>query len=260
MGNIKKIGRIVEYIIHNNSIIAVPYRLWQAVLFQLKKRFLKTLEIKSLFNGGKIYLFPESSIASAFVYTAIPDKQEVLALRALLSQHRVFLDVGANIGAYSVLLQDKTQWIFAFEAHPGTAQLCRQNFMLNGLPADNVFSVAVSNETGFRRLTDQGKGHPANHQTTTTVDTLTVPTMTLDQFIETQGFSDTTEFVLKIDVEGFEHEVFQGAAVHLQKKRFKGIIFENFSPKQESILSCLRQLGYHITSIGQHNTLAILEQ
>src|SRR5688572_28638998 len=110
--------QIGKYIFQNNHIYDIPLKLIAALLWQIEKRFLKRVRIKTLFNGQKIYLYPNSASASCLVYANYPDKPALERLRGLADKQTVFLDVGANIGFYSLLLKDKVRSVFAFEAHP----------------------------------------------------------------------------------------------------------------------------------------------
>lgn len=248
--------QVLNYIYKNNTLWMFPLRLAQALLFQLHKRCFSTVRIKKLFNGSRIYLFHQSPIASAFVYTEIPDRLEIEKLRALADKETVFLDVGANIGAYSLLLRDKVKAVYAFEAHPDTATLCKQNFTLNKINENNVINYAISHNHEPLFFTNEAAGSPTNGYTSQKEGAITVPAMTLDAFIQQAAFDETTNFIVKIDVEGFEHSVFLGAEQSLLSGKIKGIVFENFSEAQQKIITLLKEYGYQIESLGQQNTFA----
>lgn len=248
--------QIVKYIVDHNDRWSVPYRLWQAFMYQCQKQFSRRIRIKTLFNGAKIYLFHNNPVASAFVYTPIPDKEEIDALRQLAEPETVFLDIGANIGAYSLLMKDKVKAVYAFEAHPKTRELCQQNFVLNHIDPDQVLGYAVSDDDRPKQFTDLQEGHPTNSRSNTSEGTICVPAITLDQFVKTHDFDPMTPFLVKIDVEGFEHEVFAGAKEFLSHYNVKGIVFENFSTEQDRIITLLHGLGFDTQPIGQNNTFA----
>lgn len=256
MGLLMVVFQILRYIYKNNSVLAFPLRLMQAILFQLHKKFFSTILIKKLFNGSKIYLFRHSPIASAFVYTPIPDRIEIEKLRALANEDTVFLDVGANIGAYSLLLNDKVKAVYAFEAHPDTAELCKQNFKLNKINSENVINYAVSNSNDPVFFTNEVAGSPTNCHSKEEAGAIKVPAITLDEFIQHGPFNKGTQFILKIDVEGFEYPVFLGAQKTLSSGRIKGIVFENYSEAQRKIILMLKGYGYKIEMLSQHNTFA----
>lgn len=256
MSNMNPLLRVIKYIFQHNPWYLLPKRFVQAIFYQAYKRTFKGIFSKTLFNGKQILLFPHNPISSAFVYTAIPDKNEILALRALADPNTIFLDIGANIGAYSVLLMDKVKSVYAFEAHPLTADYCQMNFLLNGVNGAQVIPMAVSEDLEPKYFTDYRNADPINRQVYSKEEGISVPAITLDEFAKAKKFTSQDNFILKIDVEGFEHEVFKGAKHFLENFKIKAIIFETFSSKNNEIVMLLRQLGYEIQAISAHNLLA----
>ncbi len=252
----KNVVHIFQYIVQNNPPLAVPYRLMLAFVYQAYKRLVKTIFSKRLFNGQKIFLYPNNCISSAFVYASHPDQLEIAALRALADDQSVFLDIGANIGAYSIMLMDKVKKLYAFEAHPHTANLCKMNFLLNGLSENQVLSTAVSDSNQPLYFSNLQDGDPLNTIVAKNAQAIEVPSVTLDQFIHDHAFAPGTNFLLKIDVEGFEHQVLQGAKHLLASASVKAILLETFSSEHEAIQQWLTELGFKIKMISKHNLLA----
>jgi len=252
----KHILHIFRYIIDNNHPLAVPYRLALAFFYQGYKRLVKTIFSKKLFNGQKIFLYPNNRISSAFVYASHPDKLEIAALRNLADKNSVFFDIGANIGAYSVLLMDKVKSLYAFEAHPHTANLCKMNFLLNGLSENQVIGSAVSDSNQPLYFSNLSDGDPLNTIVEKNQQAIQVPSTTLDQFIQQHTFSPDTNFLLKIDVEGFEHQVLQGAKDFLTNQNVKAILLETFSTEHQGIQDWLATLGFKMKMLSKHNMLA----
>ncbi|MGE3319005.1 MAG: FkbM family methyltransferase [Candidatus Berkiella sp.] len=252
----KQILHIFDYIVQNNPPILVPYRLMLACLYQGYKRLCKTIISKKLFNGTKIFLYPNNRICSGFVYANHPDQLEVAELRNLADKNSVFLDIGANIGAYSILLLDKVKQLYAFEAHPHTATLCKMNFLLNGVPENQVITKAVSNSNEPLYFSNLSDGDPLNTIVQKNQHAIEVPCVTLDEFIQKNHFSAETNFLLKIDVEGYEHQVLQGATHFLTHYNIKAIILETFSSEHQLIQRWLENLGFKMKMISKHNLLA----
>jgi FkbM family methyltransferase len=72
-------------------------------------------------------------------------------VRSYLERGDVFVDVGANIGYFTVLaakLVGATGKIFAFEPHPKAREQLNRNLALNGLTNVKVSSKAASSENG----------------------------------------------------------------------------------------------------------------
>jgi hypothetical protein len=56
--------------------------------------------------------------------------------------------------------------------------------------------------------------------------------------------------VLKLDVEGFEPQVLEGAAHALEARRIKHIIYEDHSPADSAVAPILAAAGYRLFSLG----------
>lgn len=253
----KQMLHILHYILNNNPWYQWPQRLMLATFYQFYKRITKGILSKNLFNNKKIFLFPHSPISSAFVYAVIPDKKEILALRDLADENTILLDIGANIGTYSIMLCDKVKQIFAFEAHPISANYCKLNFLLNDLNPNQVITMAVSDRSGTQYFSNESNGSPTNSLQTGANNAIAVPSITLDEFMIQQNFPANANFIIKIDVEGFEQQVFAGASLFLTHMPIKAIIFENFSQQNQQVNELLRAFGYQLSAISEHNTLAV---
>lgn len=138
---------------------------------------------------------------------------------------RTFLDVGANIGAYSFFATQvpSVTRIVAFEANPdAAAELCA-NVGLNGLSERiELDQRAVSNAPGTLRFGVVSRFSGANsvvdtsiHERSTFHREVSVEAITLDDLFA--GQTDTGPFCMKIDVEGHEAQVIQGAQSLLSK-------------------------------------------
>ncbi len=132
------------------------------------------------------------------------------------SENDVFIDVGANIGWYSVLLSQKTSAparIFAFEPDAMNAELLESNVKRNSATIVSINKVALSDTAGekhFYRYSNRNLGRhsllPINNGEVTTV-----PSMTLDDFWEQNSLSTEKPRFIKIDTEGYELQVVRGA-------------------------------------------------
>ncbi len=247
---------LIRYIVQNNPWYKLPSQFIKAFVYQVYKRVTNGILCKQLFNGRKILLFPQNAICSAFIYTDFPDKEEVFLLRELCDSYTIFLDIGANVGSYSLQMLDKVKATFAFEAHPETANMCKMNYLLNQIEPSQVICAAVCSETGTQYFSNFQHGNPTNAMANSSENSISVPAISLDDFVKQQAFESGHNFVIKMDVEGFEHEVFAGAKQFLAKFPVRAILFETFSSEMEQIKKLLQSMGYHFRSVGKHNLLA----
>lgn len=138
--------------------------------------------------------------------------EEYEAFHAAVRPGTTALDIGANLGAYTMLL---AQWVgaagrvHAFEPAPGARAGLLRHVALNGV-ADRVVvhPEAVSREPGRARFAAagmQGDNRLVLDRDDTAIE---VPTTSLDYFCRAEGV--TPDFI-KVDVEGAELDLLRGA-------------------------------------------------
>lgn len=253
------VWQISKYIVQNNAPWQIPFKFLAAFFWQIEKRLLKRSRIKTLFNGARVYLTPQNPSASCLVYADYPDKPALMALRNLANKNTVFLDIGANIGFYSLLMQDKVNQVYAFEAHPDTLALLTKNFELNNIDLKHIVPKAVSNKNGPMFFSNLKSGSPINRIVAQSAsnNTIKVQATTLDEFMSQQACPQNAEWIIKLDVEGAEQWVLEGAQHTLKHYPVKAILFESLSPKTDKVPALLQVAGFEIQSIMKNNYLAI---
>ncbi len=124
-----------------------------------------------------------------------------------LKPGQVIVDVGANIGYYTLLSAEKvgpSGHVYAFEAHPKSYKYLNKNISLNGYK--NVVSVqtALGDKLGKIKFSNQSK----DDMNSVSVDGgIEVPLDLLDNHLISVKKID----LLKVDVEGYEKFVLLGA-------------------------------------------------
>lgn len=135
----------------------------------------------------------------------------------------VALDIGANLGWYSVLLNRLSEGgarIYAFEPDPQTFKLLRTNLTANQALRVNPFNFALGEAPGsaqLRRYKDSNNGRHSLIPGDDIAGSVTVPLDTLAHFWEAQGLGASRIAFMKVDVEGFEYFVLKGAGELLRR-------------------------------------------
>ena len=170
-------------------------------------------------------------------------------IECLTASSRVFLDVGANIGFFSMVAAKLNPQLrtFAFEPNPKMLALLCNHIRLNGLTNLTAESCALSNREGEARLflseSDMSASLLPDFQKdfSPALGAVPVKLTTLDSFARRTGLSGP--IVLKVDVEGHEKEVLDGTGSLIAELR-PDIIIEVLGDFDASWLARLRSHGY----------------
>ncbi|MEI9952483.1 MAG: FkbM family methyltransferase [Pseudomonadota bacterium] len=171
---------------------------------------------------------------------------------------QVFVDIGANIGAYSMMMSDSVPEIHAFEPNPPTLLELKLNVELNKLSSRiEIHDVALSDKEGVASFGVVGTYSGANgladtsiHEKSKFVKEIPVRCARLDLALPALR-GKTIAF--KVDVEGHEISVLAGATEILGHSQAL-IQIENYDRGNDTIQELLHSLGYQrILRIGPDN-------
>jgi FkbM family methyltransferase len=141
---------------------------------------------------------------------------------------RTVLDVGANVGSWSLMAAEvlPEATIYALEVIPATAALLRAR--VGHRDRIKCFDLGLAAETGA--LSVHYHHSASTHATFTEYphswvgDLIDCPVIRGDEFLTREGISDVD--LLKLDVEGAEHLVLQGFEESLRRRRVRFVQFE----------------------------------
>ncbi len=136
-------------------------------------------------------------------------EKEIRILNTLVGNKKNSIDIGANKGVYTYFLAKLSKKVYAFEPNPKVFA-----FLKKSLPGKaEAFFVALSNKDGKdilriprskRGVSNQG-GSLSHQKVPDNYVAIEIDSKTLDSYsLKNIGF-------IKIDVEGFEREVLEGA-------------------------------------------------
>lgn len=170
------------------------------------------------------FLVVEKGMSSAElqIYCTLYDYDEMLLMLHFLREEDNFVDVGANIGVYSVLASGVAKAkSYSFEPIPSTFSRLKRNINYNNLNQKvKLFNNGVGdkNESLFFTNLLDAVNHVVKQESE---QTLKVDVNTLDYFLE----GNSAHF-LKVDVEGFEAHVLKGAIQTIKNRDLKIVLIE----------------------------------
>ncbi len=174
-------------------------------------------------NETRLLLNPRMKGEAQFLFPKLGEFGDMGFLLHYLRPNDLFVDVGANIGAYTVLAAGVVgAQAVAFEPSPVTYARLTANVRLNNVEARvKTINVAVGRAAGTLEFTS-GLGTENYVATSQSLAArVQVPVVTLDEVL-----ADSPPKLMKVDVEGFETEVFAGGAGLLGNKHMQALIVE----------------------------------
>ncbi len=180
-----------------------------------------------------------------------------LLLQELVQPGGTFLDVGANIGFYSLVistLKPGTK-VVAFEPNPRNFLLLQNNARLNGYKNITCELLAASDHDGVAKLylskSDMSASLLPDFEDSAAMP-IEVRTTTLDTYMDRNPPKGPV--VIKVDVEGHEAAFFRGAEQTLKTIR-PDIITEVALAYDEEVTDSFKRLGYHLYPITDRGLL-----
>lgn len=223
--------------------------------FQFRGRLLHRSTLVPLGERSKIRASLNRQAVSKAVCANPPDYEEMLIWRQVLKPGDLFVDVGANVGSYTIWAGDIGAEVIALEPAEDTYALLVKNVAINGYPvttmcvaAGAVFGTArfTSGRDALNRLDPEGG-----------VETEIV---TIDSIIK-----DRMVAGMKVDVEGFEIEVLRGCERALAEQRLRMIQLEwnessttAVGTDRKAVADMLAKHGYGLYRPSRDGTLVPL--
>jgi FkbM family methyltransferase len=219
--------------------------------------------ITKLDNGMSIIVNKHDRYVCRFVrLTGHWDSNETRVLTQIIKRGFTIVEVGANFGAHTLKMAElvgKEGKIYAFEANPKVSKYLKESVALNKLESIvDVFEKAAGDAPGKAfldfGLNNIGAGHIVTSPLDTSVGTEIVR---LDDILPTQRID-----LLKMDAEGYELKILQGAKNLIDRNLDHIIIMMEYIPSllerqgssAKELLGFLKEKGFCFWKIGRkHN-------
>jgi FkbM family methyltransferase len=175
-------------------------------------------------------LYPEGEIAEFLAFPWLFEPNELKLVARLLQPGMSVIDVGANIGLYSILAAMRTGpngRVWAFEPSSESSNRLERNLRLNNCNTVEVVRLALSDTISAASLiSDQGFGDAYRYVRADAPpsDGEVVKVTTLDAWAAANSVGPID--FLKVDIEGGEYKMFLGAKEFLSSSPGLVIMFE----------------------------------
>ena len=220
----------------------------------------ETLDLELRDFEGVFSLNKNSTLTKFVIKEGGYEPELAECVKQSIDREKDAIDIGANVGFFSVLFGKtlgSNSRVLSVEPTPGALKNLKSNLERNGIGNSIVFEGALSKETGELEF-NQVVGHEEYssiqniaHQNALGFETETIKVKceTLDSLVEKHGLQPG---FIKMDVEGAEWEVIQGAKETLEKYKpsilteLDDQLLRGFGTNSESVCSYLESLGYEL--------------
>lgn len=207
------------------------------------------------YNFGDFSMYVDAHDTLQITTSGTFEETETQTILSFVTPDTVMLDIGANMGFYSIRVAQKATSgrVIAFEPDPANYATLRKNVALNKLTNVTTYNAALSDKKDTLRLYK----HPFNvgdyrlYNDGDFTDYVDVPTLRIDDVVDAQVD------LVKIDVQGYEYFVLKGGRSLLA--RDKPVVVSEFWPRglynsganPADYLTMMEELGYSVSRIDE---------
>ena len=208
--------------------------------------------LRGTLKGYKLIVgAPAGSGKGISILFNLSEPERLKMVKNLISKNFVCFDIGANIGIYSLLFSRYSNLVYAFEPLPRNLSFLQRMMKLNKVKNVIIVPSAVADKNGesmFKAASNVAEGR------LDVSGTQRVSTISLDRFITKKQVYPN---LLKIDVEGAELLVLEGARNYLLNSKPIIIIETHGDLVKQECFKLLRQIGYTYFSPIDSNSIKV---
>jgi len=194
------------------------------VRWQIGSRMVSGPIVHEWVNGAKFIVNRGETGLTGNVYSGLHEFSDMAFLLHVLREQDLFIDVGANAGSYTILACGAIGAnCYCFEPVPATYSRLVDNIRLNNLQDKiHCMNIGIGEHEGNIRFTSSlDCGNHVVAENEIGEDFIDVKVNTLDSILKYES-----PFFIKVDVEGFETPVLNGALKTLSNKELCAVIME----------------------------------
>ncbi len=229
-------------------------RKYPPLLFIVNKIITIMIPDKLEIQDGTIYLNNKDAVISGALMFGVYENVEINAWRNKIKDSSVVIDIGGNIGIYTIIASKiaKNGKVICFEPEKDNITLLKKTINENKLSNVTLIEKCVGDFSGngFLNISKYNKGKHTLLETDESINKQEVSITTIDKEVERLNLNNVD--IIKIDVEGWEGKVLGGMKNTIKKFHPK-LLFE-FAPQRikesgydpVSFLNDIRNEGYTI--------------
>jgi FkbM family methyltransferase len=205
---------------YNNRLAA----LWRVISFQIASRINNAAILYPFVNNTQLFMKCGMTGATGNWYCGLQEYEDMGFVLHVLQAGDLFVDIGANIGSYSVLAGScEGVNVVAFEPVSSTFSWLQKNIQVNKLDkkvyAKNIGLADQEGTIYFSSNLDTLNHVVSKHEKNSS--SIEVDVLTLDDVMK-----EKSPTIIKIDTEGYESQILNGAKKTINNSSLIAILIE----------------------------------
>jgi len=222
---------------------------------------LRTGPVDVRYQGASFRFYHQASATErGALFNPDYNLEELEFLRAHVPEGGVFVDVGANVGTFALVMARQVGpagKVIAIEPHPLTFGRLSFNHAASKATQVRLVQAAAGDSDGELMIESGGGNLGATHVVTgaASADAIKVPSLRLTRILDEAGVTQVD--ALKIDVEGFEDRVLIGFFRDAPQSLWpRAVVIEHLSQKewQQDCIADMVSRGFAIARKTRSNT------
>lgn len=201
--------------------------------------------LKTKVDGMKFWYRSDDKVIGQRIALGKYEVFESEIMKGQIKNDDVCVDVGANIGFYTILMAKRAKRVYALEPDEKSFEILKKNIEENNLKNVVLLKVGASNKKERKYLKSDPKNF-GNGQISDNFGTKII-TDSLDNILS----SEQRISLIKVDTQGWEPQVIEGAKKTI--KKWQPTLFLEYTPseyKDQNIINFLKEIYKNIWSIN----------
>jgi len=211
--------------------------------WQIAQSIIPKLVMKNWVNNIQIMVKKGMTGITGSIYVGLHEFEEMCFILHYLNKNDTFIDIGANVGCYTLLAASKNSSVIAFEPDFDSLSTLNLNVKVNNFDNVTIYSSAVGEKQqninftkGLDTVNHVVKPNEINSKIVKMINIDSVPI-------------ENNNIVMKIDVEGYEENVLKGSKDYLKDKVEVVIVETNnsnisYGSSNDQIFDYLKDFGF----------------
>jgi len=208
-----------------------------------------------LINKYKILILANETVGRQIWWNKGYEIEETKFFKHYIQEDDICFDIGANIGYFTFLFASRAKFVHAFEPNPLCYHLLQASSILNKFNNIEANQIALGNNESnveFNIAEDSAFSLINSNTNNISKNTISVLQTSIDNYFNKNSIKKID--IMKLDVEGFEIMVIEGAKFILSNKftRPRLIMIEicknnlgDLLPSAINIINLLKSYGYN---------------